>query len=88
MLVVLGIWRHWFQRVPLSYDPLYWGLVFPLGMYTTCSFRLAQVLELSVLTRIAGLFGIVAIVAWLLTFLGMANRILQALRIGFRRKGA
>ena len=33
MLLVLGVWRHVYQRFPLEYDPLYWGAVFPLGMY-------------------------------------------------------
>ena len=34
LLVIVGIWRHVWERVPLTYDPQYWGLVFPLGMYT------------------------------------------------------
>lgn len=33
MLVILGIWRHVYKRFPLAYDPLYWGAVFPIGMY-------------------------------------------------------
>lgn len=32
MLVLLGAWRHLYMRFPLTYDPLYWGAVFPLGM--------------------------------------------------------
>ena len=31
---ILGVWRHVYRRFPLRYDPLYWGAVFPLGMYT------------------------------------------------------
>lgn len=33
MLLILSIWRHVYKRFPLIYDPLYWGAVFPLGMY-------------------------------------------------------
>jgi tellurite resistance protein TehA-like permease len=29
LLVVVGIWRHVIERVPITYDPQYWSLVFP-----------------------------------------------------------
>jgi tellurite resistance protein TehA-like permease len=32
LLFILGIWRHLHKHFPLVYDPLYWGMVFPLGM--------------------------------------------------------
>lgn len=86
MLVVLGIWRHRSarDRIPIAYDPLYWGLVFPLGMYSLCTYRLAHVLALPFLLWIARAFAVVALSAWLLTFLGMAARLLQLVLLATR----
>jgi tellurite resistance protein TehA-like permease len=66
MLVILGLWRHVSQRFPLHYDPLYWGAVFPLGMYTVCSLRLSQALDIPWLLTLAGRFVFVALLAWLI----------------------
>jgi len=71
MLVILGVWRHVYRRFPLAYDPLYWGAVFPLGMYTVCTFRLAGVFDAPVLLAVSRVFLYVAITAWSLTAVGM-----------------
>jgi tellurite resistance protein TehA-like permease len=71
MLVILGIWRHLYRKFPLRYDPLYWGAVFPLGMYTVCTLRLSQAVAAPYLASFAAGFVYVALAAWCLTAFGM-----------------
>jgi tellurite resistance protein TehA-like permease len=81
MLVILGAWRHGYRRFPLRYDPLYWGAVFPLGMYTACTFRLTQVMRAEMLTFLPRVFIYIALAAWGLTFFGFVRQsILRAVR--------
>jgi tellurite resistance protein TehA-like permease len=76
MLVILGVWRHGWRRFPLRYDPLYWGAVFPLGMYTVCTLRLSRAVEAPELEAISNVFVWIAIAAWTLTAAGMAWQLL------------
>lgn len=71
MLVILGIWRHIYRRFRLTYDPLYWGLVFPLGMYTTSTLQLSMAVNLPFLYEIPRYFIYVALSAWIITFLAL-----------------
>jgi tellurite resistance protein TehA-like permease len=75
MLVILGIWRHVNRRFPFHYDPLYWGAVFPLGMYTVATLQLSSALELPFLEIIPDVFFVIAMVAWLATFSGFLRNL-------------
>lgn len=70
MLVVLAIWRHGVMRFPLRYDPLYWGAVFPLGMYGACTQRMQLALSLEFLETLPWLFLAIALLAWTVAFAG------------------
>jgi tellurite resistance protein TehA-like permease len=77
MLVILGVWRHVYKRFPLRYDPLYWGAVFPLGMYAVCTFRLASVIDAPYLLIIPRVFLYVALAAWIAAMIGLVRHLLS-----------
>lgn len=79
LIVILGIWRHFVAKVPFTYHPQFWGMVFPLGMYTVCTFKLMEVSGIEFLFFIPKYFVYMAIMAWLVTFLGMLGRISEVL---------
>lgn len=80
MLIMLGFWRHIGQKYPFSYEVGYWGMVFPMGMYTVCTYTMAKALRVPELLLVPESFLGVAVVAWLCTFYGMGMNLLHELR--------
>jgi tellurite resistance protein TehA-like permease len=73
MLAILWVWSHLIRGLPFAYSPLHWGGVFPLGMYSVCTYRLAQILNAPYLMPVSGAFMIIALVAWAATFAGLVD---------------
>jgi len=72
VILILEVWRY--TIIPLRYQAGQWSLVFPLGVYTLCTWELAGMLQLPVLQTVSWVFLRIAWLAWSVTFLGMAHR--------------
>lgn len=71
LLVGLGVWRHVLRRQPVTYSPALWSMVFPLGMYAVASDRLLDVMEVPDLGWLPTVVFVMAVTAWVATFVGM-----------------
>lgn len=76
LLVILFIWKE-MQRGPHGYDPGLWSAVFPLGMYVAATHEYASAAHLPFLEPIPQALFWVALLAWILTFIGMWLRLLR-----------
>jgi tellurite resistance protein TehA-like permease len=86
LLLILGIWRHIYKRFPLTYDPQYWGMVFPLGMYTASAFQLSKAIGLSFLLNIPRFFVYIALIAWLTAFVGLIRSLVSGVSLAVRHQ--
>ncbi|WP_412771649.1 tellurite resistance/C4-dicarboxylate transporter family protein [Nitrobacter sp.] len=75
LLIILVVWRHFHRRFPLRYDPAYWSAVFPLGMYTVCTYEMASAMRLEFLRPIADVFVYAALLAWTAAFIGLVKKL-------------
>ena len=73
LLLLFGIWKHGICRVPLTYTPMFWSLVFPLGMYALASLRLSLAAGLPALRAISVTMTWIAVAAWAATALAFAR---------------
>jgi len=80
LLLILGFWRHVYRRFPLRYDPQYWGMVFPFGMYTVCTFQLSRALNFPPLLIIPRYFIYLALAGWLAVSFGLIYSLLFSKR--------
>lgn len=86
MLLILGAWRYVYRRFPLRYNPLYWGAIFPLGMYAAGTEEMIRAMGFDFLGFLPPAFLYIALVAWAAAFLGLARALLR--RAGLLRPEA
>jgi len=70
MLLILALWRYAFKRFPLKYDPLYWGAVFPIGMYAASTHEMIAAMQFDFLGFLPLVFLYVGLAAWAAAFSG------------------
>ena len=75
LLFILGFWRHVYKRFPIKYDPQYWGMVFPFGMYTVCTFQLAKAINFHPLMVIPRYFIYLALAGWIAASIGLISKL-------------
>ncbi|MBN9310298.1 tellurite resistance/C4-dicarboxylate transporter family protein [Devosia sp.] len=79
-LLLLMLWRYVWMRDCFTYEPAVWGMVFPLGMYTTSTYQFDRAMGYGFLNLIPEVLVFVALAAWVLAMAGLARRLLGALR--------
>lgn len=67
-LIIIGVWKYIFHKTPFKYSPLYWAMVFPLGMYTACTIKFSQAMQLPFIAHISTYFIYFAYLAWVFIF--------------------
>jgi len=84
MLLLFGVWKHGVNRIPLSYTPMLWGLVFPIGMYSVATVRLSLATDFPTLQVVSRAIMWIALAVWLATAIGLAVASWRRLRDGTR----
>lgn len=74
-LFALMIWRYVWMKDRFTYEPAVWGMVFPLGMYTTSTYQFDRAMGYGFLDPVPEVLVFVAFAAWLLGIAGLLRRI-------------
>jgi len=79
VILFLEVWKR--TEIKVRYSAGYWSLVFPLGVYTVCTWQLSDILGLTFLKDISKVFIYPAWFAWFFTYLNMFARIIKQFRL-------
>jgi len=79
VLIAAGVWRHYVRKVPMTYVPTLWSIIFPLGMYSVAGIYLGRADHLPIVEWIGSNWLWVALTAWVIVFVAMFRSIGRAL---------
>jgi tellurite resistance protein TehA-like permease len=79
VLIAAGWWRHVTHRIPVRYDPTWWSVVFPLGMYGVGGHYLGVADKLPIVKAIGANESWIALAAWVLVFAAMLRHLVRTL---------
>ncbi len=74
-LIAAGYWRHIRHEIPLKYEPTWWSVIFPLGMYGVGSAFLGEADSLPILVGIGGVQFWIALTAWSIVIVAMFHNL-------------
>lgn len=79
LIFSLGIWKYAVKKYPLKYELSFWSMVFPIGMFSVCSYMIAPAFGLKIVSQISIVFFFLGCLVWTLTFIGMIMHLVKAL---------
>jgi tellurite resistance protein TehA-like permease len=74
-LFALMGWRYFWRRDRFRYEPAVWGMIFPLGMYTTSTLQFDRAMGYNFLDPIPQVMVYIALLGWLLAMVGLLRRL-------------
>ena len=77
LLIIMGVWVHFYKKIPLVYNPMQWSIVFPLGMYTVATNNLALSSEFTPLLILTEGMLWIAFSAWLILVMALVKTYLN-----------
>ena len=80
LLVMFDVWKYVVHRQPLAYHPMFWSMVFPLGMYAVATYRMALAADFPPLQSVSRTMIWIAFAVWALVMLGLLASIWKSMR--------
>ncbi len=81
VLLAAGWWRHVIRRIPIRYDPTWWSIVFPLGMYAVAGILLGAIDQLPIIEGIGRVELWFAFAVWVVASAAMIHHVTRTILV-------